>query len=90
MDHRPPAARYRAAAGERHRGWGRPGLSGAHLRRAESRRGDLDTVVLRPLCMAMGIRWLGANLGTLLGKLTADLRFYGPVLTICAHDSDIE
>jgi hypothetical protein len=42
----------------------------------------LDSLLLRPLFMGLGIRFLGRNLGALLGKLAADLAFYGPVLTI--------
>jgi hypothetical protein len=42
----------------------------------------LDSLLLRPLLMGLGIRFVGPNLGALLGKLAADLAFYGPVLTI--------
>ncbi len=42
----------------------------------------LDSFVLRPLCMGLGIRFLGTNLGALVGKLASDVVFYGPVLTI--------
>jgi hypothetical protein len=42
----------------------------------------LDTLVLRPLCMGIGMRLIGSNLGALVGKLVADLAFYGPVLTV--------
>jgi hypothetical protein len=42
----------------------------------------LDSLLLRPLLMGLGIQFLGPNLGALLGKLAADLAFYGPVLAI--------
>jgi hypothetical protein len=42
----------------------------------------LDALLLRPFCMGVGIRLVGGNLGALVGKLVADLGFYGPVLTI--------
>jgi hypothetical protein len=42
----------------------------------------LDTLILRPLLMGLGIQFLGSGLGALLGKLAADLAFYGPVLTV--------
>lgn len=42
----------------------------------------LDAALLRPFCMGLGIRFIGGNLGVLVGKLVADLAFYGPVLTI--------
>jgi hypothetical protein len=32
--------------------------------------------------MGVGLRWVGGQLGALVGKLAADLVFYGPVLTI--------
>ena len=40
----------------------------------------LDGLVLRPLCLGLGLRLIGGWLGVLLGKLAADLLFYGPVL----------
>lgn len=42
----------------------------------------LDSFLLRPLLMGLGIRVLGTNLGALVGKLASDVVFYGPVLTI--------
>lgn len=42
----------------------------------------LDSLVLRPLFMGLGMRYLGTTLGALTGKLAADAAFYGPVLTI--------
>jgi len=42
----------------------------------------LDSFVLRPLLLGLGIRFIGPNLGSLLGKIAADVAFYGPVLTI--------
>lgn len=40
----------------------------------------LDTLLLRPLCLALGVRWIGGGPGALLGKLASDVLFYGPVL----------
>lgn len=40
----------------------------------------LDTLVVRPLFMGLGLGMIGGNLGALAGKLLADLVFYGPVL----------
>jgi FHA domain len=42
----------------------------------------IDALVLRPLLMGLGMRYLGTGLGALLGKLAADAAFYGPVLAI--------
>jgi hypothetical protein len=42
----------------------------------------LDSIVLRPVLIGLGITYLGTNLGALAGKLAADAAFYGPVLTI--------
>jgi len=42
----------------------------------------LDSFVLRPLLMGLGMRFLGTNLGALVGKLASDVVFYGPVLAI--------
>jgi hypothetical protein len=44
----------------------------------------LDTGAVRPLAMAMGVHYLGGGLGTVAGKLVADLAFYVPV--IIAHE----
>jgi hypothetical protein len=43
---------------------------------------SLDSVLLRPLLMGLGLRWIGGTMGALAGKLMADVAFYGPVLTI--------
>lgn len=40
----------------------------------------LDTLFTRPLAMAAGIRWLGAQWGVLAGKAAADVLFYIPVI----------
>jgi hypothetical protein len=40
----------------------------------------LDSTVLRPLAMALGIRFFGRGLGIIVGKLAADLTFYVPVI----------
>ena len=40
----------------------------------------LDTLFTRPLAMAAGIRWLGAQWGVLAGKVAADILFYIPVI----------
>lgn len=42
----------------------------------------LDALLLRPVLLGLGLRWIGGTLGALAGKLAADLAFYGPVLTI--------
>jgi FHA domain len=42
----------------------------------------LDTGIIRPLCIGLGIQFIGGSLGALAGKLAADIAFYGPVLTI--------
>lgn len=42
----------------------------------------VDSLLLRPLLMGLGITYLGTTLGALAGKLAADAAFYGPVLTI--------
>jgi len=42
----------------------------------------LDGLVLRPLCLGLGLKFAGGWLGALLGKLVADLLFYGPVLAL--------
>jgi len=43
---------------------------------------SLDVVLLRPLLMGLGLRLIGGTLGALVGKVMADLAFYGPVLTV--------
>jgi len=43
----------------------------------------VDALVLRPLCLAMGLWIVGGWPGLLLGKLVADLLFFGPVLALC-------
>jgi hypothetical protein len=42
----------------------------------------LDSLLIRPLIMGQGMRLLGPGVGSLVGKLAADLVFYGPVLSI--------
>ena len=42
----------------------------------------LDSGLLRPICLGLGLRFIGGQLGVLLGKAAADLAFYGPVLAI--------
>ena len=42
----------------------------------------LDTLLVRPLTMSLGARWLGDVLGSLLGKFLGDILFYVPVITI--------
>lgn len=42
----------------------------------------LDGLVLRPLCLGLGLIWVGGWGGLLAGKLAADLLFYGPVLSL--------
>ncbi|MBK8005861.1 MAG: FHA domain-containing protein [Gemmatimonadetes bacterium] len=42
----------------------------------------LDALFVRPLCLGLGVRYVGGSLGALLGKLASDLAFYGPVFVI--------
>lgn len=43
----------------------------------------LDGLLIRPLCMGLGTRYLGPRLGVIAGKLVADLAFYTPpILTV--------
>ena len=42
--------------------------------------GVLDTLVTRPLAMAIGTRLLGLPLGVVAGKVSADILFYLPVI----------
>lgn len=42
----------------------------------------VDGLLLRPLCLWLGLRWTGGWPGLLAGKLVADLLFYGPVLSL--------
>ncbi|HEY7026434.1 MAG TPA: FHA domain-containing protein [Gemmatimonadales bacterium] len=42
----------------------------------------LDSALIRPFCMGIGIQFLGGALGAFVGKVGADLAFYGPVLTV--------
>lgn len=42
----------------------------------------LDTGLVRPLCIGLGLQFIGGTLGALAGKLIADLVFYGPVLAM--------
>lgn len=44
--------------------------------------GALDTFVTRPLAMGLGVRAFGLGLGVVLGKLTADVLFYVPVILV--------
>lgn len=40
-------------------------------------------LVIRPVCLGIGLATVGGVLGVLAGKLAADSLFYGPVLSIC-------
>lgn len=40
----------------------------------------LDSGLVRPFCLSLGLRLVGGQWGALLGKVAADLVFYGPVL----------
>ncbi len=40
----------------------------------------LDSGLVRPFCLGVGLRVVGGQWGALLGKLVADIVFYGPVL----------
>jgi hypothetical protein len=42
----------------------------------------VDGLMLRPLCLGLGLRFFGGWIGVVLGKLAADLLFYGPVLAV--------
>ena len=44
--------------------------------------GILDTLVTRPLAMAVGVRLLGLPVGIVAGKTAADVLFYLPVIFI--------
>ena len=44
----------------------------------------LDSGLLRPLAMGLGVRFFGRGVGIVVGKLAADLTFYVPV--ICAYE----
>jgi hypothetical protein len=44
----------------------------------------LDSGLLRPLAMGLGVRFFGRAAGIVVGKLAADLIFYVPV--ICAYE----
>lgn len=44
----------------------------------------LDSTVLRPLAMGLGVRYFGRALGVVVGKFAADVTFYVPV--ICAYE----
>ena len=41
----------------------------------------LDSALVRPLAMGLGIRYLGREWGVLAGKVAADVLFYIPVIT---------
>lgn len=40
----------------------------------------LDSLVLRPFAMGLGVRFLGRDVGVIAGKLAADVTFYLPVI----------
>jgi hypothetical protein len=40
----------------------------------------LDSFVIRPLAMGIGVRLLGRDAGVIVGKLAADVTFYLPVI----------
>ena len=40
----------------------------------------LDSGLLRPLAMALGVRFFGSAVGIVVGKLAADVTFYLPVI----------
>jgi hypothetical protein len=45
----------------------------------------LDTGLLRPLAMSIGIGTLGSGIGVVAGKILADIAFYLPVIWIYEH-----
>lgn len=42
----------------------------------------LDSGLVRPLCLGLGLQLIGGQPGVLIGKFAADLVFYGPVLAM--------
>ena len=46
--------------------------------------GIIDTFVTRPFAMTLGVRFLGPVLGLVVGKISADVIFYAPV--ICMYE----
>jgi hypothetical protein len=40
----------------------------------------LDSLVIRPIAMGLGVRLLGRDAGVIAGKLAADVTFYLPVI----------
>jgi hypothetical protein len=40
----------------------------------------LDSLILRPLAMGIGVRMLGLEMGIIAGKVAADVTFYLPVI----------
>jgi pSer/pThr/pTyr-binding forkhead associated (FHA) protein len=40
-------------------------------------------LLVRPVCLGAGLATIGGALGVLVGKLVADILFYGPVLSLC-------
>ena len=44
----------------------------------------LDSGVLRPLAMGLGVRFFGRGVGIVVGKFAADVTFYIPV--VCAYE----
>jgi hypothetical protein len=40
----------------------------------------LDSLVVRPLAMGLGVRFLGRDAGVIAGKLASDVTFYLPVI----------
>jgi hypothetical protein len=50
----------------------------------------LDTFVVRPFAMAVGMRLIGPQLGLIAGKLAADIFFYLPVILMYERRKRIE
>lgn len=42
--------------------------------------GIIDTFITRPLAMGLGVRFFGPILGLVVGKISADVIFYAPVI----------
>jgi FHA domain-containing protein len=42
----------------------------------------VDTLVTRPLCLWGGLAFVGGPIGVVIGKITADALFYGPLLRL--------
>lgn len=71
-------------AGKQHEPYGMPQVLGVfrNLMLEFGLAEALDSGILRPICLGLGLQFIGGQLGALVGKVVADVAFYGPVLTI--------